>query len=135
MRVHGLSAMAQRAHTTVPSCLVSPRVRMRSVLPHSGDFQIARKKSASKRISLGPRNTSRRRLEQFAVNHIQEGSPIRTVLRICSTIRFAFRCEQGQAMAEYALILSLVMLVALATLAEAAGQVLRLWETATSVLP
>jgi len=38
-------------------------------------------------------------------------------------------------MAEYALILSLVMLVALVTFTEAANQVLRLWETVTAVLP
>ena len=38
-------------------------------------------------------------------------------------------------MAEYALILSLVMLVALATFTEAAGQVVRLFDTVTSALP
>ena len=38
-------------------------------------------------------------------------------------------------MAEYALILSLVMLVALATFTEAAGQVTRLYDTVTAVLP
>jgi hypothetical protein len=38
-------------------------------------------------------------------------------------------------MAEYALILSLVMLVALVTFTEAAGQVVRLYDAVTAVLP
>jgi Flp pilus assembly pilin Flp len=57
------------------------------------------------------------------------------VLRTCSTLRFVFGCEQGQTFAEYALILSLVMLVALATFTEAAGQVVRLYDSVTAVLP
>ena len=56
-------------------------------------------------------------------------------MRTGSPIRSVFRNEAAQAMAEYALILGLVTLVALVTFAQAAGRISGLYDVITAALP